>query len=90
MLRYSLRSFALRLIRYSVMISGRRRRRLLAGGDVRMIATTRSRFSDYRFDGGAADCLRGFVVPWQACGVGRSSRLVRGRPGPCVSHLPGC
>lgn len=29
-----------------------------------MIAAARSCFSDYRFDGGTADLLAGFVIPW--------------------------
>lgn len=55
-----------------------------ANGDEWMIAAARSRFSDYRFDGGTADCLRGFVVTpvvlWRLSFI--SSRA-------CVSHLPG-
>lgn len=49
-----------------------------------MIVSARSRFSAYRFDGGTADCLLGFVVPRMRRGVGRfllpragSSRTVR-------------
>lgn len=34
-----------------------------ADGDVRMIAAARSFFSDHRFDGGAADCLRVLSFP---------------------------
>lgn len=36
-----------------------------------MIVSARFRFSAYRFDGGTADCLLGFVVPRMRRGVGR-------------------
>ena len=55
-----------------------------------MIAAARSCFSDHRFDGETADCLRGFVVPWGgAWNVGCSSCLVPAYSWPCVSHFPG-
>lgn len=60
-----------------------------AGGDAGMIAAARSCFSDHRFDGGTADCLRCFVVPWGAWSVGCSSCLVPACSWPCVSHSPG-